>query len=204
MTARPTTSRRVGGDEGAVLVELALMLPLLVLLSVGVLEYGAAWNDATAAERALLSAGRVLSNEGNARQADQEALLALSAGLEPGTRSDVRKVIIYKANSNDTVPASCKSASTSGSPPYGVAGLCNVYTGSQVTNALTGTFTGANCTGGWDARWCPTGRVRDPNPDRVGIYAEIHYDPVTGLLPPGGITLDRYVVYQLEPPTAGG
>ena len=46
--------------------------------------------------------------------------------------------------------------------------------------------------------------MREPNPDRVGIYVEVHYDPVTGLLPPGGITIDRYVVYQLEPPTAGG
>lgn len=204
MTAPTPRARRLGGDDGAVLVELALVLPILVLLGIGVLEYGTAFNDATAAERALLAAGRVLSNEGNARQADQEGLLALSAGLEPGTRSDVRKVIIYKANTSSQVPSSCTSASTSGSPPYGVSGVCNVYTGAQVTGALTGNFSGANCSGGWDVRWCPTSRVRDPNPDRIGIYAEIHYDPVTGLLPPGGITLKRYVVYQLEPPTAGG
>jgi len=204
MSATPSDAPRLSGDGGAVLVELALVLPLLVLLSIGVIEYGTAWNDATALERSLLTAGRVLSNEGNARQADQEALLALSAGLEPGTRSEVRKVIIYNATSTNQVPANCKSASTSGSPPYGVAGSCNVYTESQVTGALTGSFTGANCTGGWDARWCPTTRVREPNPNRVGIYAEVHYDPVTGLLPPGGITLSRYVVYQLEPPTAGG
>ncbi len=161
-------------------------------------------DDATAAERALLTAGRVLSNEGNARQADQEALLALSAGLEPGTRSEVRKVIIYDATTNDIVPTACKNASTSGSPPFGVAGTCNVYTGTQVETALSGSFTGANCVGGWDARFCPTTRVREPNPGRVGIYIEVHYDPVTGLLPPGGITIDRYVVYQLEPPTVGG
>ena len=91
MTATGTTPTRLRGDEGVVLVELVLVPPLLVLLSIGILEYGAGWNDATAAERALLTGGRVLSNEGNARQADQEALIALSAGLEPGTRSDVRR-----------------------------------------------------------------------------------------------------------------
>ena len=204
MTPRWQPSERLRGDEGAVLVELALALPLLVLLLVGVVEYGTAWGDASTLERALLASGRVLSNEGNARQADQEALLSLAAGLEPGQRSDVRKVIIFDATTNATVPAACLNVNTSGAPPYGVSGACNVYTQSQVTNALTGAFTGTNCVGGWDARWCPTTREREPNPDRVGVYVQVHYDPVTGLLPPGGITIERTAVYQLEPASAGG
>lgn len=198
--ARPATAR----DRGAVIVEMALALPLVALLAIGVIEFGSAWGDATTLERALLSAGRVLSNEGNSRQADQEALLALGAGLEPGQRSDVRKVIVFDATSDAEVPQACKDASTSGAPPYGVSGRCNVYTGSQVTNALSGSFSGTGCTGGWDARWCPTDREREPVPDRVGIWVQVHYDPITGLLPPGGITLERTTVYQLEPPTAGG
>jgi hypothetical protein len=74
-----------------------------------------------------------------------------------------------------------------------------VYTQDQVESALTQGFTGATCSGDWDARYCPTSRTREPNPDSVGIYVEVHYDPVTGLLPPGGVTLDRSTVYQLEP-----
>ena len=89
-------------------------------------------------------------------------------------------MIIYDATSNAIVPTVCKNVSTSGSPPYGVNGVCNVYTGAEVTNALTGSFTGSTCVGGWDAAWCPTTRVREPNPGRVGIYLEVHYDPVTG------------------------
>jgi len=199
-----TSATRLQGDDGAVLVELALVFPLLVLLAIGVLEYGSAWGDATTVERALLTSGRVLSNEGNARQADQEALLALASGLEPGQRSDVQKVIIFDATTTSTVPNACRNASTTGPPPYGVSGVCNVYTGSQVANALTGAFTGTNCVGGWDARWCPTTRVREPVPDRVGVFVQVHYAPVTGLLPPSGITLDRTTVYQLEPGSAGG
>jgi hypothetical protein len=195
--------RRCQSDDGAVLVELALVIPVLVLLVVGIMEYGAGWGDATTVERGLLAAGRVLSNEGNKRQADQEGLLALEAAVEPGQNTEIRKVIIYDATTSPAVPEACKSASTAGAPPYGISGVCNVYTGTQVADALTGSFSGVNCTGSWDARWCPTSRVREPNPDRVGIYAEVHYDPVTGLLPPEGITIARSSIYQLEPESAG-
>jgi Flp pilus assembly protein TadG len=44
--ARPTPHRRVGGtgDQGTAMVELALILPLLLLLIVGVVRFGVAFN----------------------------------------------------------------------------------------------------------------------------------------------------------------
>ena len=198
--------RRCAGDEGAVLVEFALVLPFLVVIFLGVVDYGSAFNDANRVDRAVLSAGRTVSSVADGRQADFATIQSLASSLDTSQRVTIEKVIIYDSTAADgAVPANCLSASTSGSPPFGVNGRCNVYTGAQVANATQARFAGTNsCTGSsWDARWCPTSRQRDVNPDRVGVWVQVRYDPLTGLFPADGITVERSAVYQLEPTAAG-
>ncbi len=71
-------SRRGHGDEGAVMVEFALMAPLLVLLSLGIAEFGFVWRDSVTIVTASRSAARAASNTtggaGNKAQADWIAL----------------------------------------------------------------------------------------------------------------------------------
>ena len=202
----PIAPPRGRGDDGAVLVEFALVLPFLVVIFLGVVDYGSAFNDANRVDRAVLSAGRTVSSVADGRQADFATIQSLASSLETNSRVVIEKVIVYDSTSSDgEVPANCLSAPTSGFPPYGRSGRCNVYTGSQVANATQANFAGTtSCTGSsWDARWCPTSRQRDVNPDRVGVWVQVRYDPLTGLFPADGITVERSAVYQLEPTAAG-
>jgi hypothetical protein len=195
------------GDDGAVLVEFALAIPLIVLIFLGVVEYGSAFNDANLVERGVLTAGRTVSSVADDRQADFATIQSLAAGLETGRRVAIDKVIIYRSTTAEgTVPPGCLTAPTTGPGPYGVAGLCNVYPGARVAAATQADFAGTTgCTAGsWDARWCPTSRTRDVSPDRVGVWVQVSYAPLTGLLPVGGLDITKQAVYQLEPLSAGG
>ncbi|MCD9622652.1 TadE/TadG family type IV pilus assembly protein [Rhabdothermincola salaria] len=188
------------------LVEFALVLPFLVLIFLGVVDYGSAFNDANRVDRAVLSAGRTVSSVADGRQADFATVQSLASSLETSSRVSIEKVIIYDSTAADgAVPANCLSVSTTGSPPFGVNGRCNVYTGAQVASATQASFAGtSSCTAGsWDRRWCPTSRQRDVNPDRVGVWVQVSYAPLTGLLPAGGLTVERSAIYQLEPTAAG-
>ncbi|WKZ82600.1 MAG: pilus assembly protein [Acidimicrobiia bacterium] len=70
-------------DEGAALVEFALVLPLLVMLTFGIIEFGRAYNAQITLTHASREGVRVLAITGDAGQA---ALAARNAApnLDPG------------------------------------------------------------------------------------------------------------------------
>ncbi len=118
------------------------------------------------------------------------------------------KVIIYKASSSTgPPPAACLSAVTTGTAPFGVSGVCNVYNGGQVAAAAAGLSTfnfsnPANCTDttDWDHNWCWSARNLAPaTADYLGVYAEYKYTGLTTVLPARTITLSDYTVYRMEP-----
>jgi len=209
MTSRPGPRRRLHGDDGAVIVELALVAPFLVLLVLGVFEFGNVYRDKTLLAGALRSAGRTASQSGKINKADQVALTSFYATASKLKNVVLQKVIIYKTTaSGGPPPASCLSASTLGTAPYGVAGLCNVYSGAQVSSAaaglaafnygsgVNGTCTAAN----WDFNWCWNTRVLTPaTADYLGVYAEYTYTGITTIMPVRTITLSDYAVYRMEP-----
>ena len=58
-TAPPTGLRRVQGDDGAALVEFALVLPLLLMLLLGMVGAGLAWNQQLQLTHATREAARL-------------------------------------------------------------------------------------------------------------------------------------------------
>ena len=54
--------------------------------------------------------------------------------------------------------------------------------------------------GSWDSRWCFTTRSRDivNGAHFVGVWVEVDYESLTGLLP-ATVTIERKAVFQLEP-----
>ena len=83
--------RRVrGGDErGAVAVEFALIFPVLVLLLVGIIEFGAMFNAQLLVQGAAREGAREMSLTGSVAQA-QAAALGVAPGLTPAlTSADV-------------------------------------------------------------------------------------------------------------------
>ena len=141
-TSRPIPDRRLHGDGGSVMVELALVAPFLVLLVLGVFEFGNVYRNKTLLAGAPALGGRTASQSGTINSADQLALTAFYATASKLKNATLQKVIIYKASSvSGPPPASCLTASTSGSAPFGVAGVCNVYNNTEVVNAAAGLAT---------------------------------------------------------------
>jgi len=185
-------------ERGVALVEFALVAPVLILLVLGIFEFGNAWRQTAGIERAVQQGARTVTSQANARYADYEALRAVDSATRSLSGVTVDQVVIYRADSADgAIPAACLTASQSG--------LCNRYTGAQVrTVAPTGFPPATSCAGGWDALWCPTGRDRDGiNRMRIGVHLTVSYTPVTGLIPGPTMTITRTAVYQIEPCAQG-
>lgn len=202
----PLRRRRVAAREwgrGAVLVEFALVLPVVVVLVLGLLEYGNLWRQVGTLERAAQQGARAVSAQADGRFADYEGLRAVDAVTRGMSGVEVDRVVIYRATSSDgEVPPTCLSGSQ--------AGLCNHYTGSQVetTNPVgfpAGSASDPTCApGSWDIAWCPTSRPRgDVNPIRIGVHVTVSYTPVTGILPGPTVTVERDAVFQIEPCAQG-
>lgn len=194
---RPRTS---GDERGAVLIELAMIVPLLILIVLGMLEMGLAWRDSVNVTHASRQGARVASNLGDDPQADLQALLNVMTVMEADANR-VEYVVIYDASGVGTVPVACHS----GSQP----GVCNHYSAAQLANLTTNPPTNTNLfqcnptptTPTAIVRWCPASRSTDfTSPDHVGVYLKVDRPWATNIFPGDGTTLSGYTVMQLEPP----
>src|SRR5690606_28700175 len=84
--------RRVQGDDGAILAEFALALPLLALLAFGMIEYGAAWNEGNTLERVTSYAGRIAATQGKAPFTDYEVLQAVNTSFGESERVEIDRI----------------------------------------------------------------------------------------------------------------
>jgi hypothetical protein len=198
--------RRCQGDTGSLIAEMALVAPLLVLLALGVFEYGFLLRNKNVIANGLRSSSRSAAQAKNNDAADLYALQTLMAATGKLKNATVTKVIIYKSTTADgAVPANCVNAVTTGSPPYSVSGSlpCNIYTTANLTpaNLVASNFDCATDATAWDKNWCSNIRkiaLTDP-PDYVGVYAEITYSGITGLLPGKQLVLKDKSVSRIEP-----
>ncbi|MEZ5176208.1 MAG: TadE/TadG family type IV pilus assembly protein [Acidimicrobiia bacterium] len=105
-------------EQGVALVEMAIVLPLLILMLFGIVEFGLAFNKRLTIGNASQSAARVGTAVANNEYADIATLEALEQGLIslPGNGQDTIKLVyIYKATSTGGVTGSCPGS------------YCNVY-----------------------------------------------------------------------------
>jgi len=183
-----------------------MVSPILILLTIGIFEFGFILRNSNVLANSLRSAARTGSQAKNSPSADLLTLQTFMASAGKLKNATVVKVIVYRSTvANGAPPASCLTASTSGSPPHGVStgGVnCSVYMPADLTPAslVTGNF---NCmlSPGWDSNWCPSTRLAtDPATlEYVGVYAEITYSGITGLLPGKTMTIKDKAVNRIEP-----
>lgn len=186
--------RRCVGDGGSAFVEFALIMPVLATFMLGIIDYGMLFKADNQVEHALMSSGRVAAQQSKGRLADYEALRMLTSSVSGMSNATVSKVVIYKASTADgKVPSACLTSSQTG--------LCNNYTAAKFntfeankSTAFAGTSTCAGSS--WDASWCPT--TRNFQTDRIGIYVEVQYARMTGIIP-GNFTIKSSTVYSVEP-----
>ncbi len=106
------------GERGAAMVEMALVMPLLLMLVFGIIEFGIAFNNRLTVGNATQSAARVGSAIGTGPRADIEVLNALEQGLFqlPNNGKDIiKEVWVYKADATGAPASSCPGS------------VCNVY-----------------------------------------------------------------------------
>ena len=100
--SRRWTSRRAQlhrRDRRAVFVEFALMVPLLLLLGLGLVEYGLGWKAANDVNAAVRDAARSGSSAPAAQTADRTIVYAIGTNLQAsGDESGIEKIIVFNAS----------------------------------------------------------------------------------------------------------
>jgi hypothetical protein len=180
-------------QRGAVLVEAALIMPVLIMLAMGTIEFGLGWRDRVGVQTSVRAAARTGATLGSDSQADYNILQMLRSGLGNDYTKTTR-VVIYKASAaNGAVPAACLTGSSQ-------TGVCNVYTATDMAKASTSFGCGV---GAVDSAWCPTSRISNISNtaglDYLGVYVAYNHALITGSFGTGNITIKDNFVMRVEP-----
>lgn len=177
-------------DRGATLVEFAILLPLLLLLSLGAFEYGMLFRDSLTVSTASREAGRVGASSANYGQADCVILEAAAGALQSLESGTIDEVHIFKSSASGAVPGD-NSPDMRRYSPFSV--------GDPSLVACTGSDWNAEHLG---SNWDPADRVNDPsNADWIGVEVQYQHGWLTDFLWFTGTTdLAEDSVFRIEPP----
>lgn len=201
MAARGASCRTRASERGVAMIETILMLPFLVLLMVGILEFGMAWRDSISVSAALRQSARTSASQGASGSSDYYALQSLNAGLAGIPSSAIKRIVVYNATTNSAPDPTCLAMTA----PSGQTGAraCNVYDASALllsSSAFSSAATGSCPASAVDRWFCPVTRnvVQSSGADAVGIYVEVRHDFSSRVLGAGLTIKDKFVV-RLEP-----
>ena len=167
------------------------MLPVMLALVFGIIEFGLAWRDKITVETGARAGARTASNLGSNAQADYNALQTTISALSSIPNANIDLVVVFNANSSGTVPATCAGGTS-------VSGSCNVYAPSTFSLGSSSFGCGS---GAPDRYWCPTSRVvsQSAGTDYVGVYVKTHHTFITLMFGASGPTIQSTAVLRLEP-----
>src|SRR5688572_21532647 len=101
-------------ERGAVVVDAALLMPLILLMFMGIVEYGIVYQQANAASTGVGAAAQTLAREPNERLADFHALQQIRTVFTAAElTANVKWVMVYRtADSAGAPPTACVTAAT--------------------------------------------------------------------------------------------
>lgn len=172
------------------------MTPVFVLVVFFILELGLLFRDSLTTDNASREGARAASTQGNDAEADYIVLRTIEHGMAAMGLQHLEYVVVFEATGpNDTVPASCTSASQ--------AGLCNRFTAADFFAELDddlGNDLGNFRCGSLDSSWCPTTRETSlaAGTDYIGIHVQTEHEYITGLFG-GGYSLGETTILRIEP-----
>ena len=170
-----------GRERGAVAVEFALILPILVILTFGIIEFSSAYHDSSVIADASRAGGRVGSAQSTSPTFASSVVESVNAALSTMPRNAPEELWIYKANSAG-YPGGGSSFSSCSSN-------CIRYTWSKGARAFTG----------GSGSWPVSAMQACTAPyDEIGVYVKINHAFVTGLFG-SDLTLTDHAVFRLEP-----
>ena len=195
-----STRRARSRQRGAVLVETAMVVPILIFLCFGIFEVGVAWRSSNELTRSVGSAIVDSGRQTDGRYSDLFAMERITASLAGSETLDW--VIVYKTDdtrSEPSVDCLADAAAVAGTNQVrSRTDECVVYGGVFAENATTADFPSPTCAGDVDDDFCPTDRdsVLTNGTDRLGLAVQVQHDWLTGFLP-GGVTLADHAVIPI-------
>ena len=182
--ARRLVTRDRERERGSVVIEFAIVLPLLITITFGIIEYSSAYHDSAIAADATRAGGRVGSALATDPSYTTSIVQSVDATLSTVPADAPQELWIYKANANG-YPGSGNNFST-------CAANCIRYLWSPSAKAFDTTRPSG---GGWPAS---SQQVCTQPFDELGVYLKMNHNFVTGLFG-ANITLTSHAVFRLEP-----
>jgi hypothetical protein len=196
---------RVGrGQEcGAVMVEAAVVVVMLVALISGIVDVGSLAQSRIALERLVSSAARATTTGTTSPPSDLPMLIGIGESLDAMPGVVLQRIVVFRSESTlGELPAQCADVWPAGTSATGIQGVCNVYGPGHVDALRAGQPYAAGCSPpSWEALWCPASRVRlASGADHAGVFVEVQHHPaVSGPFTATPRTLTSTTVARLEP-----
>ena len=200
--------RRHDRERGAVLVEAAIAIPLLLILIFGAVEAGMAWEAKSSSTAGLRTGLLRAASLADRPETDLRILQSVVGEIGPDNVNNINHVIIFDASGVDpeATVASCAAAAAGG----GLADVCNTYDTADLNEVVLGNWTtgpggnfddGSNLSGSTytcditkvDSNWCAPGRIIN-GPAEIGIALSYDHTWFTGVLPGNGVTFTDFAV----------
>ena len=193
-------------ERGAVLVESALIMPLILLLVFGIIEFSYAYVTSATMDDATRKAARVGSQVGQQSSYWDDIIEVAATEIRkaPNT-SEPHQLWIYRAND-------LGYPGDEGNDDFSWDVFVNCYTGGPSPPSCmvrnwdpeARTFTSAGL-GFLGAPWNPTTHeICGEDLDRIGVAVTSHYSPITAIFDPilerqGASVLEAHKVFTFEP-----
>ncbi len=178
----------MAGDHGAVAVEAAFILPIMVLLFAGIVEYATMFRHGLAVSNAARQGARTAAVVGTAPDADFRIVQSTLGSRGFLSTADIDAVVVYKATAtNGDIPADCLAALSTSS--MGVTGSCNIYRRSAGFLATSSPLP-----------WAPSSRSNDiyGARDFIGVYLATNFRSPLQVVVRNRTVADR-TVFHLDP-----
>lgn len=177
-------ARPAPDDRGTALVETVLILPVLIIVVFGIIEWSSAYHDSSVTADAARAGGRVAAAQALNSAYATNAAQSVSSALRSLPSTEPQEMWVYKANSNG-YPGTGTDFSSCGTN-------CIKYLWLPASKQ----FDTANPQGnGWPAS--SQNVCTDPF-DELGIYVKIKHSFITNLFG-ATVSLDDHSVFRLEP-----
>ncbi len=175
---------RSSDERGAALVETAILIPVVILVTFGLIEFSSAYQSSSVASAAARSGARVASAEAKLSTYATDAAAAAATALHTVPSNEPVEMWVYRALTN-------------GYPDSGNFTTCAAYCTKYTWLPASRTFDIANPGGnGWlysDQQAC-----NQTAWDSVGVYVKLRHKFLTQLFG-ASITLADHAVFRLEP-----
>jgi len=202
-------------ERGAVLVEAAFALPILLLVIFGAVEAGSAWEARSSATSGVRTGLLRAASLGSAPETDLRVLQSVIGEIGTDRVDDVEWIIIFNgdtaAGPHATTIADC--AATAGlAGGRGIVNKCNAYDNQDLDDIIAGTITIDNFDDGTgtatpyvcstsatpatkiDSNWCSGKRLGATGAVNVGVAVRLTHGWVTGALPGNGVSFQEFSV----------